>query len=77
MTRDALAFVEKPKNILMPNQQWITGSLDPKLYARELYANLHALDKIPTTCIFVEEPPNTAAWVAIKDRLQRASHPTI
>ena len=51
---------------------WIEASPDPQRYARDLYANLRALDSSGCEEILVEEPPTSAAWAAIRDRLSRA-----
>jgi L-threonylcarbamoyladenylate synthase len=42
-------------------------------YARRLYATLHALDRAGCDLILVEEPPRTAEWRGVVDRLQRAA----
>jgi L-threonylcarbamoyladenylate synthase len=42
-------------------------------YARALYAALHAADDQGTSTIWVLIPPNQPAWLAIRDRLIRAS----
>jgi L-threonylcarbamoyladenylate synthase len=49
--------------------------LDPLAYARELYASLRGFDALGVNRIVVEAVPQTAAWAAIRDRLQRASTP--
>jgi L-threonylcarbamoyladenylate synthase len=46
---------------------------DPAVYASRLYAVLHALDDAGVTRIVVEAPPSTDAWLAVRDRLQRAA----
>jgi L-threonylcarbamoyladenylate synthase len=47
---------------------------EPRGYARLLYAALHALDDAGCSLILVEALPGDAAWAAIRDRLERASH---
>jgi L-threonylcarbamoyladenylate synthase len=42
-------------------------------YARSLYANLRALDATGCEEILVEEPPESARWEGVRDRLARAS----
>lgn len=42
-------------------------------YARALYAELHASDTAGAELIWVEEPPDSAEWWGIKDRLRRAA----
>jgi len=51
---------------------WIRASADSKDYARDLYSNLRALDASGCDEILVEEPPASAEWAAIRDRLARA-----
>jgi len=46
---------------------------DPSHYAAALYETLHRLDDEGLDWIAVEMPPDESAWVAIRDRLQRAS----
>lgn len=64
---------------LVPSQyahriNWIQAALDPQIYANNLYAWLREMDNQNPDCILVETPPITLAWVAIQDRLQRASY---
>ena len=51
---------------------WISASRDPQRYARDLYSNLRALDASGCDEILVEEPPASAEWAAVRDRLVRA-----
>jgi L-threonylcarbamoyladenylate synthase len=47
---------------------------DPVACAAQLYDLLHHLDKdVPVTRIVVELPPDTPEWLAVRDRLRRAS----
>jgi L-threonylcarbamoyladenylate synthase len=46
---------------------------DPEGYAAQLYAVLHELDAAGVDRIIVELPPNTEEWLAVRDRLRRAS----
>lgn len=48
---------------------------DPAEYAARLYAALHALDDAGVESIIVTMPPNTEAWLAVRDRLRRAAAP--
>ena len=43
-------------------------------YGRKLYATLRRFDNEHFDRLLVEAPPNRPAWLAIIDRLQRASH---
>ena len=45
----------------------------PGGWARELYARLHALDVQCFDCILIEDPPSSADWQAVRDRLERAA----
>jgi len=47
--------------------------LDPVAYASHLYDALHALDATGVARIVVTLPPDTEDWLAIHDRLRRAS----
>ena len=47
---------------------------NPIAYGQQLYATLHQLDHKGFDCIIVEAPPDDLAWLAISNRLQRASH---
>jgi L-threonylcarbamoyladenylate synthase len=42
-------------------------------YASRLYAALHALDEAGVVKIYVEFPPEGEEWMAVRDRLKRAS----
>jgi L-threonylcarbamoyladenylate synthase len=47
----------------------------PAAYAASLYATLHALDVLGLDRIVVALPPDQEEWLAIRDRLRRASAP--
>lgn len=42
-------------------------------YAQALYAALRTLDALPLARILVEQPPQTEAWRAVNDRLNKAT----
>lgn len=42
-------------------------------YGRELYENLHRLDRAGAERILIEVPPQTPDWAAVNDRLGRAA----
>ena len=46
---------------------------DPRAYAAQLYAALHALDAEGVAAIFVARVPDEADWLAVRDRLARAA----
>jgi L-threonylcarbamoyladenylate synthase len=52
---------------------WIAAPNDAAAYAHALYANLRALDEAECDAILIERPPQTAEWMAINDRLARAT----
>ncbi len=54
-------------------QRQLSG--EPRRYAAELYAALHDLDRANLETIYVETPPETEEWAAVRDRLMRAAHP--
>lgn len=54
--------------------RWLRASPDPAAYAHDLYANLRTLDGAGAGEILIEALPNTAAWLAIVDRVTRAVH---
>jgi L-threonylcarbamoyladenylate synthase len=49
---------------------------DPAAVAHELFAVLRAFDDAGVASIWVERPPADPAWDGVRDRLQRASHPS-
>jgi L-threonylcarbamoyladenylate synthase len=51
----------------------IVMPLDPETYAAHLYAHLHALDSAEVDRIVVALPPDEERWLAVRDRLLRAS----
>lgn len=51
---------------------WIEASTEAARYAHDLYAHLRRLDSSGCDRILVEEPPASAEWAAIRDRLDRA-----
>jgi L-threonylcarbamoyladenylate synthase len=53
---------------------WIIGPGDPAGYAHALYANLRALEASHADVILVESIPTTPEWLAVRDRLSRATH---
>ncbi len=48
-------------------------SADPSKAAEQLYDTLHQMDALNVSSLLVELPPNNEQWLAIRDRLQRAS----
>ncbi|MGB6103725.1 MAG: L-threonylcarbamoyladenylate synthase [Pusillimonas sp.] len=52
---------------------WLECARDPARYARDLYALLRRLDGQGYDRILLEQPPHTAAWQAVNDRIGRAA----
>ena len=57
---------ESARSLRMPGQ--------PQAYAAQLYRRLHDFDREGLDWIAVEFPPDTPEWVAIRDRLTRATY---
>src|SRR5690606_5195557 len=52
---------------------WLECSSNPDIYARDLYALLRRLDGQGYDRILMQQPPSTAAWQAVNDRIGRAA----
>jgi L-threonylcarbamoyladenylate synthase len=52
---------------------WIDAPIDAAAYAHDLYANLRALDNANADAILIEAVPPGDEWLAIRDRLERAT----
>lgn len=59
----------------LPNLIKVEMPTDPRAYSRRLYAVLHALDEAGVERIVAALPPDTEEWLAVRDRLRRASGP--
>ena len=53
---------------------WINAPASAAAYAHDLYANLRALDAANADAILIEAVPIDDAWLAVHDRLTRATH---
>jgi L-threonylcarbamoyladenylate synthase len=53
----------------------VTLGADPVVYARALFATLHALDEGGFAAILAEPVPASPPWRAVADRLRRAGEP--
>lgn len=82
-TKDALlAFAKQETNcaaLLLGDDavaSCITFNLPnvPARVAEKLYDTLHQMDALRVSLLLIEAPPFTAEWLAIHDRLSRASH---
>ena len=47
---------------------------DATRYAHDLYAHLRALDAAQASILLIEAVPDDLPWVAVRDRLARATH---
>jgi L-threonylcarbamoyladenylate synthase len=56
-------------------ERMVTMPREPALYARHLYEVLRELDAMGLAKLFVEMPPDTPEWAAVRDRLTRATVP--
>jgi len=52
---------------------WILASHDAAGYAQALYAHLRTLDASGAAAILVEQVAGSMAWIAVRDRLERAA----
>jgi L-threonylcarbamoyladenylate synthase len=66
----ALAAVAAEKSDMVTQ---IILPAEPRAYSSQLYAALHHLDNAGLDCIVVDLPPRDDAWLAVHDRLRRAS----
>jgi L-threonylcarbamoyladenylate synthase len=53
---------------------WIAAPHGAIAYARDLYANLRTLDASGVDQIWIESPPEGPDWLAVNDRLRKATH---
>jgi L-threonylcarbamoyladenylate synthase len=65
--------IDSPALPQLPGLTVVPMSRDPAEYAACLYAALHELDALGVEHIVVSLPPHGDAWLAIHDRLRRAS----
>lgn len=69
----ACVVFDAVENPVLPGVEWVLIDSDPKAYARKLYALLRQLDRGGYRRLVFEQPPSSAAWRAINDRLGRAA----
>ena len=60
---------------LSPLHRVVEMPADADDYARLLYQTLHQADAANPDCIWVQWPADTATWLAVHDRLRRATLP--
>ncbi len=68
-----LAPLADHANLVHPNLVTVKMPVDPADYAAQMYDVLHRLDQSQLDRIVVELPPDSESWLAIRDRLLRAS----
>ena len=68
-----IAVLAMPTTLLPESCPWHPMPAHPAGWARELYAQLRALDKQGLDAILIEKPPTGADWQAVNDRLGRAA----
>jgi L-threonylcarbamoyladenylate synthase len=56
-----------------PVELWLRAPAGAAAYAHDLYANLRALDAAAADVILIEAVPADPAWLAVRDRLTRAT----
>lgn len=64
--------LEAPSEFAGP---WLRAPPTVDRYAHDLYANLRALDAALVDAILIEAVPESVEWMAVRDRLVRATHP--
>jgi L-threonylcarbamoyladenylate synthase len=52
---------------------WLRAPADAAAFAHDLYANLRTLDGANADVILIEQVPDDDAWLAVRDRLDRAT----
>lgn len=75
-----VAVMARSSSLLTSLQDTVTSCLampeTVPAYGSRLYATLRQLDRQGFDCILAESPPTGTDWLAVTDRLQRASHGT-
>lgn len=52
---------------------WLQADQSAEAYAQQLYSRLRILDASQVDSIYIEDIPTTKDWLAVQDRLERAS----
>jgi len=68
-----MAFSDRPEGFPESLFQWVVMPTSSTEYAQKVYAVLRHLDIQPIEEIWIETPPSHSEWLAIHDRLRRAS----
>ncbi len=75
-TRMGSAVAVLARTVARPEEftgAWIHAPSEAHAYAHDLYANLRALDHAGAAAILIEEVPGDSAWMAVRDRVTRAT----
>jgi L-threonylcarbamoyladenylate synthase len=67
--------VLSPPDCFDPAQATVAMPGKPEAYARQLYGVLRDLDSRGLMAIYIEMPPDSPEWAAVRDRLLRATKP--
>lgn len=71
--QDAVLSLRPRPPTLVGSIPWIALTPEPRVYARQLFAALRALDVEGVSQILIEDVPGGSDWEGIRDRLQRAA----
>jgi L-threonylcarbamoyladenylate synthase len=71
--RRVAVLAQRPPKRAYAGVTWINAGRRADVYARELYSNLRSLDKAGADMILVERVSEGPEWLAVRDRLGRAS----
>ncbi|TAL81921.1 MAG: threonylcarbamoyl-AMP synthase [Candidimonas sp.] len=69
----AAVVFQVPEDSAWSRVDWHLASVDPDVYARDLYALLRRLDVGGYARILLEQPPRNSLWRAVNDRVGRAA----
>ena len=72
-----VALLHWSERSLLPAMPSVQLPATPAGYAHALYASLRAMDVTAVDVILLEQPPHTAGWQAINDRLRRAAFDSV
>lgn len=66
-------YTRTPMDRLSSAMPRVAMSNDPTTAAQNLYADLHSIDGMNLKLVWVETPPHTEEWAAVRDRLEKAA----
>ena len=70
----SMAPYEAPHHGPAP-QRWLQLPADKHSYGRDLYHTMHELDGSNVDVILIQQPPSTAEWLDVLNRLEKATDP--